>query len=276
MSGGVIRTAGIWILVLSLAAGCAAGRSPHVPTAQSPNGQPGMQPPDRQVIQHVLGSSVQVVLERNGDRFRTGSGVVIVATPDGTESECLVLSSGHTFAGVNPGDENETYVLLDRHHGATTKVRAQLVARQESGHVDLSLLRVRAPRCLPVPLGRPPALGDRIWIVGFPWGRQIRLIGGMVSEVNLDARGNPLAGASLVVDASVAYGMSGGGVFDALTGRLVGLIEGYGTARVPFGEKPTLQYIDVPVPGETYVTSLATIEGFLQESGQVNVGAIRR
>jgi hypothetical protein len=217
-----------------------------------------------------------VVLERGGDRFRTGSGVVIVATPEGTESECLVISSGHTFAGVNQGDENETYVLLDRHHGAATKARAQIVARRESADVDLALLRVRAPRCIPAPLGRPPSLGDRIWIVGFPWGRQIRLIGGMVSEVNLDEHGNLLAGASMVVDASVAYGMSGGGVFDASSGRLIGLIEGYGTARVPFGQKPTLQYIDVPVPGETYVTSLATIEGFLRDSGQVNLSALRR
>jgi hypothetical protein len=121
-----------------------------------------------------------------------------------------------------------------------------------------------------VSLGRPPALGDRIWIVGFPWGRQIRLISGIVSEVNLDHSGNPRAGSSLVVDASVSYGMSGGGVFDAVTGRLVGLIEGYGTVRVPFGDKPALQYIDVPVPGETYVTSLATIESFLRETGQLN------
>ena len=105
----------------------------------------------------------------------------------------------------------------------------------------LALLRVRAPRCSPAPLGRPPALGDRIWIVGFPWGRQIRLISGMVSEVNLDDQGHPREGAALMVDASVAYGMSGGGVFDGATGSLVGLIEGYGTARVPFGQKPTLQ-----------------------------------
>src|SRR5262249_17646309 len=231
---------------------------------------------DKEVIDHVLESSVQLVLERNGDRFRAGSGVVILATADGTGSECLVLSSGHTFAGMNQGDENETYVLLDRRHGAATKARAELIARRESAHVDLALLRARAPGCTSAPLGKPPALGDRIWIVGFPWGRQIRLIGGMVSEVNLDEKGNLLAGASMVVDASVAYGMSGGGVFDATSGRLVGLIEGYGTARVPFGQKPTLQYIDVPVPGETYVTSLATIEGFLRDSGQVNLSALRR
>lgn len=276
MSGRLVRAAGMWVALLPLAAGCVTGQAPGPPNANSPSAPSPARAADKEVIQHVLESSVQVVLERSGDRFRTGSGVVIVATPDGTGSECLVLSSGHTFAGVTPGDENETYVLLGRHHGAATKVRAQLITRRESPHVDLALLRVRAPRCQSAPLGRPPALGDRIWIVGFPWGRQIRLISGMVSEVNLDEKGNLLAGASMVVDASVAYGMSGGGVFDALGGRLVGLIEGYGTARVPFGQKPTLQYIDVPVPGETYVTSLATIETFLQESGQVNLSALRR
>ena len=266
----------MWAVIVPLAAGCATGAPASHLGASRPDPPPPPRLEDKEVIQHVLESSVQVVLERSGDRFRTGSGVVIAATADGTGSDCLVLSSGHTFAGVNPGDENETYVLFDRHHGAATKARAQVLARRESADVDLALLRVQAPHCVPAPLGRPPALGDRIWIVGFPWGRQIRLIGGMVSEVNLDDHGNLLAGASMVVDASVAYGMSGGGVFDARSGRLVGLIEGYGTARVPFGQKPTLQYIDVPVPGETYVTSLATIEVFLQESGQVNVSALRR
>ena len=49
--------------------------------------------------------------------------------------------------------------------------------------------------------------------------------------------------------------------------RLVGLVQGYGTARVPFGDKSAVQYIDVPVPGETYVTPLDTIARFLQEVG---------
>jgi trypsin-like peptidase len=275
MLRGVVRAAVVWGAILPLATGCLTGRPASSPSAASLNGAAPASHLEKDVIRHVLESSVQVVLERNGERFRTGSGVVISATADGTGSDCLVLSSGHTFAGVKAGDENETYVLLDRHQGPATRVPAQIIAREETAPVDLALLRVRAPRCMPTPLGRSPALGDRIWIVGFPWGRQIRLISGMVSELNLDDQGNLRAGASLVVDASVAYGMSGGGVFDAASGRLVGLIEGYGTARVPFGQKSTLQYIDVPVPGETYVTSLATIEGFLQDSGQVNVTAIR-
>lgn len=227
---------------------------------------------DRDVIRDILGSSVQVVLERRGDRVRSGSGVVIVARSDQTRSdrtgmECLVLTSGHTFAGVRESDDTELYVLLDRHLGGGARARAALLAHRETKEVDLALLRVRVPHCLAARVGLPPALGERIWIVGFPWGRQVRLITGIVSQVTIDDGGKLRAGASLMVDASVVYGMSGSGVFDAATGRLVGLIEGYGTARVSFGEKTPLQYIDVPVPGETYVTSVGTIERFLRESG---------
>src|SRR5262245_6133569 len=123
MRGDFIRVAAAWVAVLPLAASCVAGRTSSPPGTGSSNDEPPARRQDKAVIQHVLESAVQVVLERNGDRFRTGSGVVIVATPDGTGSECLVLSSGHTFAGVKAGDENEAYVLLDRHQGAATKVR---------------------------------------------------------------------------------------------------------------------------------------------------------
>ena len=229
-------------------------------------------PSERDVIRGLLGSSVQVVLERRGDRVRTGSGVVIGARSDGTGTSCFVLTSGHTFAGVREAEDDiEVYALLDRHRGEGIRIRADLVARRETEEVDLALLRARVPRCSAARLGHPPALGDRMWIVGFPWGRQIRLITGIVSELTLDKQGKLRAEATLMVDASVAYGMSGGGVFDAGTGRLIGLIQGYGTARVAFGEKPSLQYIDVPVPGETYVTSLDTIERFLREIGQIGL-----
>jgi hypothetical protein len=241
--------------VLLLAPGCAT--------------LPLRKPSEKDVIGSVLDASVQVVLERDGERYRTGSGVVIGVRPDQTTAgaDCLILTSGHTLAGVTEGDANEVYALFDRHRGAGTKTRAHLLARRETTDVDLALLRAPAPHCRATRLGQPPALGDRIWIVGFPWGRQLRLISGIVSEVSLDPRGHRMAGAALMVDASVAYGMSGGGVFDGATGRLVGLIEGYGTARVSFGQQPALQYIDVPVPGETYVTSLDTIDRFLRESG---------
>src|SRR5262249_21153961 len=91
--------------------------------------------------------------------------------------------------------------------------------------------------------------------------------GGVVSQVNPDAAEDADAAARLMVDASVSYGASGGGVYEASTGRLVGLVEGYRTARVSFKGDPTARYIDVPGPGETYVTPLADLPRFLGAVG---------
>ena len=220
---------------------------------------------EREIIERILAASVQVVLERGGDRFRTGSGVIIAHRATPALPDCFILTSAHTFTGVS--GSVQTYVLADRHHGPGTRGRAEVLGVREADDVDLALLRVPLAGCPATSLGRSPQLGDRIWIVGFPWGRQLRLIGGLVSQLALDDQGRYQAGSTLMVDASVAYGMSGGGVFDALSGRLVGLVQGYGTARVPFGDKSAVQYVDVPVPGETYVTPLDTIARFLQEVG---------
>ena len=138
-------------------------------------------PSEREILKRILGSSVQVVLERNGDRFRTGSGVIIGVRPDGASTDCLVLTSAHTFNAVGPA--SETYVLLDRHQGPGRRGRARVLAVREADEVDLALLEAPVPGCGATALGRPPALGDRIWIVGFPWGRQLRLIGGTRNEI---------------------------------------------------------------------------------------------
>jgi hypothetical protein len=70
-----------------------------------------------------------------------------------------------------------------------------------------------------------------------------------------------------MVDASVSYGSSGGGVYEIRSGRLVGLVEGYGTARVSIPGEMASSYIEVPSPGETNVTSLSDIRRFLMEVG---------
>src|SRR5262249_12736782 len=106
-----------------------------------------------------------------------------------------------------------------------------------------------------------------IWIVAFPWGRNMTLVGGNVSQLGAGSSAESGDGSRLMVNAPVSYGASGGGVFEARTGRLVGLVEGYRTARVSFKGEAPAPYIDVPVPGETYVTSLADIRRFLTESG---------
>ena len=78
-----------------------------------------------------------------------------------------------------------------------------------------------------------------------------------------------------MVDASVSYGASGGGVFDATTGRLIGLVEGYRTARVSFKGDTAARYIDVPVPGETYVSPLGDIRRFLTDNGYADLAGLR-
>jgi len=98
----------------------------------------------------------------------------------------------------------------------------------------------------------------------------LRLASGIVSQVD------PEPASRIMVDASVSYGSSGGGVYEASTGRLVGLVEGYGTASVPLEEHSAPRSIDVPVPGETYVTSLVGIRRFLTEAGYPDLLRDRR
>jgi hypothetical protein len=52
----------------------------------------------------------------------------------------------------------------------------------------------------------------------------------------------------------VNYGVSGGGVFDAQTGGLIGVVGGFATARLTAQGATPAWYIDVPVPGQTHVT----------------------
>jgi hypothetical protein len=75
----------------------------------------------------------------------------------------------------------------------------------------------------------------------------------------------------MMVDASVSYGASGGGVFDAETGELVGLVDSYRTARVTLDVDTRPSHIDVPVPGETVVVPLADLRRFLVEVGHAHL-----
>ena len=234
-------------LLLVLTAGCATDRL-WAPTRE-------------EVLQRILPSAVQVVLEQDGRRFRTGSGVVVATRPAGRTTECLVLTSGHTLSGLSDGQD--VYVLLGRHQGKGVRVRATVLACRDGDDLDLGLLRIEADRCVVARLGQPPALGDAVWVVAFPWGRSMTLAAGVISQVNPDGGEDADVAARLMVDASVSYGASGGGVYEAASGRLIGLVEGYRTARVSFKGDPTARYIDVPVPGETYVTPLADIHRFL-------------
>jgi S1-C subfamily serine protease len=229
--------------------------------------QPESASPDR-VVQRILLSTVQVVVGRNGHRFRSSSGVVIGTRRSADGNDCVVITADHTLAHLAEDGTDTIDVLFERDRGAGIASRATVLARGDRYESDLALLGVRPGRCVVAQLGRSLALGTSVWIVGFPWGGSVRLGRGIISQV---ASGGSGAGSPIIVDASVASGDSGGGVFEASGGRLVGLVEGYGTARVSFGESDAPKYVDVPVPGETYVTSLPAIERFLDTTGYADL-----
>jgi S1-C subfamily serine protease len=195
-----------------------------------------------------LSESGAARVDRNqGPRQGSAVGSGFVISPDG-----YVVTNNHVIEGAT-----EVKVHLgDRDYKAEIKGTDR--------ETDLALLRVQSSECFPAEFGQPPWLGAPIWVVAYPWGRNMTLAGGIVSQVNGDQPSDRDTAPRLIVDASVSYGASGGGVYDEQTGRLLGLVEGYRTARVSFSGDA--QYIDVPVPGETYVVPLAAIRRFLMQA----------
>jgi len=231
---------------------------------------PPREPSRGDVLDRLLPSAVQIVLEHpEGRRFRTGSGVVIASRPKGRRSECFVLTSGHTVAGAI--GRKAIYLLFGRQRGAGTKESGSVVAYRESADLDVALLRAESDECVPARPAAPPRLGEPIWVVAFPWGRNMILARGIVSQVNGDGAADSETAPRLMVDASVSYGASGGGVYDARDGGLIGLVEGYRTARVTSQGNEPPWYIDVPMPGQTLVTPLSDIRRFLAETGHAEL-----
>jgi S1-C subfamily serine protease len=225
------------------------------------------EPSREDVLKKILPSAVQIVVEQHeGRRIKSGSGVAIAARRTAEGPSCFVLTTGHTFSGL--AGRTEIFAVFGRHAGEGRKARALLVASRDDNVADLALLRAEVDGCAPAPPAPAPALGKPIWVVGFPLGRHIMLSSGIVSQIALDSPSDPSGVARLIVDAPVNYGVSGAGVFDVRTGGLIGVVEGFSTARVMSEGQTPPWYIDVPVPGQTLVTPLADIRRFLGEVEQ--------
>lgn len=244
------------VAIVALASGCGIAR-PGTPTRED-------------VLARLLPSAVQIVLEHpEGRRFRTGSGVVIASRPTFRGADCFVLTSGHTITGAE--GQKAIYLLFDRQRGEGTKVSATVVAHRETADVDVALLRAESDQCVPARPASAPMLGEPIWVITFPWGRNMVLAGGIVSQVKVDGAADRESASRLMVDAPVSYGSSGGGVYEARGGGLLGLVEGYRTARVTSHGSEQSWYIDVPMPGQTLVTPLADIRRFLSDTGHADL-----
>ena len=220
------------------------------------------EPPPERVLDDILPASVQVVLEQQeGRRFRSGSGVVVAARP-GPGDDCFILTSGHTFAGTGRG--KEIRVLFRRHEGAGVRASATLLAVSDTDELDLALLGTRSAFCPVARLGSTAMLGESVWVVSFPWGRELTVSRGVISQLRRSGGSRLTSAGRLMVDTSVSYGASGGGVFRARGGELVGLVEGYPTARVAFEGTASPTHVDVPVAGQTFLTPTDDIQEFLR------------
>jgi serine protease Do len=214
---------------------------------------PAHQPaPPESIIAHSLAASVQLHADRDGGVRRWGSGVVL--TQDG-DRRTLILTAAHL---VLPAVSQIVH--------ATTpgggRSEAAIIAIDEKA--DLAVLAAENLAVTPIALQDTGGLGDNVWVVSFPWGRRGTVVSGVVSQIAAEDADTslPISGPVSLIDAAVSYGTSGGGVFDARTGLLVGIVRGYRTAKLALPGAPP-QSLDLPIAGETTVISTVTIRCFL-------------
>lgn len=200
------------------------------------------------IIPRSMAASVQLFSERDGGARRSASGVVLAVDDDGN---ALILTAGHFLAPTAP----QSVVVAKP--GSIDRHPAEILLLDNEA--DVALLRARDTGTTPVELQNAARLGDAVWVISFPWGRRGTLASGVVSQVaddNEDAF--PLEGPVGLIDAAVGYGTSGAGVFDAHTGRLVGIVRGYRTARLAIPGTPD-KSLEFPIAGETTVVPTTTI-----------------
>jgi S1-C subfamily serine protease len=221
---------------------------------------PGCATPPRpqarsEVLRRVLPSTVQLLAERPGGGHRAASGVVLASDPG--RACTWVLTAGHFVAAPVP----ETIQV--RTAGTHDRFRATVVRADREA--DLALLMVPGLVLPPVRRREMAHLGDDVWVVAFPRGRQMTVTSGTVSQVGAGSETDATEGPVRLVDTSVSYGASGAGVFDTETGELLGVVEGYRTAQIATRDAPD-RVMEIPVPGETLVISARTIQEFLAGS----------
>jgi len=249
------------VLALCLAVSACAGPGNQDPRSQDP--RPNASGPVAQpgsVMSHIVNATVQLKAER-GDKKRSGSAVVFWRDAD--SGKTLMLTAAHLFT---PVVEQNVYAI-----DPLTRQRrpAEVVAIDEDR--DLAIVSSSMAAAQVVVMRPITRLGDEVWVAAFPWGRKRTVVSGFVSQIRWSSDELhdevPIEGPVNLIDASVSYGMSGGGVFDKTTGALVGLVRGYRTAELSYGggnSKP----LRFPVAGETTVVPIADIICFLARKAE--------
>ncbi|HET9598253.1 MAG TPA: serine protease [Anaeromyxobacteraceae bacterium] len=252
------------LLVLAVGAALGAGAlvtfGPRAVSAQAGGN------PRSATVQKVFPSAVRLQIAVGGDVVRSASGVAFAADADRT----YLLTNAHVVEPAKAWKEAmELRVLVA---GRAAPLRGTVVACGRAPDLDLAVVEVRGAPLAVTPLAGDDALelGDDLVVIGAPFGKGLSVAAGIVSQVEYEFVENAAAARTpraLKTDAAIGYGSSGAGVFDVPAGRLVGLVEGYRTARVAFGKQDENYSFDVPMPGETFVAPAAKIRRFLAERG---------
>jgi S1-C subfamily serine protease len=244
--GCAVLAAGLLVAAAPLLGSAAGGRAAN---------------PRAAAVQKVFPSAVRIQLTAAGEVVRSASGIAFARKGGST----YVLTNAHVVELARDWREPVVVRVLP---GAGAALAAKVVARGRVPDVDLAVVEVLGE--LPVtPLAADEELelGDDLVVIGAPFGKGLSVAAGIVSQVEYEHAENaaaPRTPVGMKTDAAIGYGSSGGGVFDVGGARLVGLVEGYRTARVAFGEQYSF---DVPMPGETFVAPAAKIRRFLRDSG---------
>jgi S1-C subfamily serine protease len=212
------------------------------------------------IIRRAVGSTVQLRAEWPGEARRWGSGVVVAS--DAAAGRSWVVTTRHL---LNRSAPPTVHVLVPNDKRA-------LPARvlRTSTDADLAVIEIDGAALPAVVLGEAARLGDEVWVIGFPWGKRLTVVSGVVSEIAAAEGQVELQGTPRMVDAPASYGSSGGGVFDASTGALIAIVEGYQTLRVTIDRRPE-RTIELPAPGETTVIGAPHIRRFLRQAGVMPV-----
>ena len=248
--GGAALAAGLVFAVAPLLGGASSTPGPSARAA---------------VVQKVFPSAVRIQLVAGGEVVRSASGIAFARKGRQT----YVLTNAHVVERNSSWRSPVEVKVLPGAGGAP--ILAKVVATGRMPDVDLAVIEL--PGELPITaLAADDALelGDDLVVIGAPFGKGLSVAAGIVSQIEYDHAENAAVRASptaLKTDAAIGYGSSGGGVFDVGGARLVGVVEGYRTARVAFGKDSEQYAFDVPMPGETFVAPAAKIRRFLRDSG---------
>jgi serine protease Do len=248
-------------ILLVLTVGCAQ-TSPTVSDIQTTQGT------RQSVIDRVVDASVKIAIERDARRVTSASGIVIASRPatQGTEAVSYVLTAAHALAG---GAGATIFAGFCGPDAARGKFVATVISQGTPETIDLALLRVAgiAVPSVALPANDQVRLGKQILVIGFPEGQRLGISAGIVSQLPLSEIQNGIPADRsehrIVIDAAAPRGVSGGGVFEAETGRLIGVVQGYRTVSIPLKDPSQSYSLKFPLPGETFVVPMAQIRLFL-------------